>query len=51
VFGTITPTGCATVALLDTGVDASHQELVGKVVPGGGFLSTMRDSIDHSEGA
>ena len=32
VFGTITPTGSATVAVLDTGVDASHVELTGKLI-------------------
>jgi hypothetical protein len=32
VFGTITPTGSTTVAILDTGVDASHGELAGKLV-------------------
>ena len=50
VFGTITPTGFATVALLDTGVDASHQELVGKVVPGISLRdgsNGMTDSSGH----
>ena len=32
VFGTITPTGSTTVAILDTGVDASHGELAGKLI-------------------
>jgi hypothetical protein len=32
VFGTITPTGSATVAVLDTGVDSSHDELAGKLI-------------------
>src|SRR5687768_7399163 len=33
VFGTVTPTGIAKVAVLDTGVDALHPELAGVVVP------------------
>src|SRR5690349_3904269 len=38
VFGVVNPTGSAKVALLDTGVDASHPELAGKVVAGTSIL-------------
>src|SRR3990172_9595386 len=34
VFGSVIPNGTATVAVLDTGVDASHSDLAGKIVPG-----------------
>src|SRR5436190_19017029 len=34
VFGAVTPTGTATVALLDTGIDAQHPDLIGNVVAG-----------------
>ena len=34
VYGSITPTGTATVAILDTGVDASQPDLSSVVVPG-----------------
>ena len=38
VFGTITPAGSATVAILDTGVDASHPDLGGNVIEGASML-------------
>ena len=34
VYGSVTPSGTATLAILDTGVDASHPDLAGKVLPG-----------------
>ncbi|TME46545.1 MAG: hypothetical protein E6I55_07250, partial [Chloroflexi bacterium] len=34
VFGSVTPTSTATVAVLDTGVDAGHADLAGKLIPG-----------------
>jgi subtilisin family serine protease len=50
VFGSVMPGGSAQVALLDTGVDASHPELAGKVVPGTSILdgsSGMTDPSGH----
>jgi hypothetical protein len=48
VFGAITPAGSARVALLDTGVDASHPELAGKVVPGISMLDSSDGRTDSS---
>jgi hypothetical protein len=48
VFGVVTPTGSAKVALLDTGVDASHQELAGKVLPGISILDGSNGMTDPS---
>ncbi|MEY2524905.1 MAG: thermitase, partial [Ilumatobacteraceae bacterium] len=33
-YGTVTPNGSATIAVLDTGVDATQPDLVGHLVPG-----------------
>ncbi|MGB9082590.1 MAG: S8 family serine peptidase, partial [Desulfuromonadaceae bacterium] len=38
VFGTVAPTGAAKLALLDTGVDATHPDLAGVVIPGTSIL-------------
>ncbi|WP_198419469.1 S8 family serine peptidase, partial [Geomonas terrae] len=38
VYGAITPAGTATVAILDSGVDATHPDLAGKVLPGTSIL-------------
>ena len=38
VFGTVSPSGSARVAILDTGVDGSHPDLDGNVVPGTSIL-------------
>src|SRR3990170_3633239 len=37
-FGTVAPAGTATIALLDTGVDASHPDLVGRILAGTSIL-------------
>ena len=49
-FGTVVPGGQATIALLDTGVDGSHPDLSGVVVPGISFLDGsdgLRDPNGH----
>src|SRR2546430_1130429 len=38
VFGAVTPTGSAVVAILDTRVDAHHPDLAGDVIPGTSIL-------------
>src|SRR5256885_1738954 len=48
VFGTVAPAGTATVALLDTGVDALHPDLAGKVVPGTSILDGSNGMTDPS---
>ena len=50
VFGSIMPSGQATVAVLDTGVDASHPELSGIIVDGTSILdgsNGMTDANGH----
>jgi subtilisin family serine protease len=34
VFGTVTPTGSSVIAILDTGIDSSHPDLTGLILPG-----------------
>src|SRR4029453_10142208 len=48
VFGSVTPGGSAKVALLDTGVDATHPELADKVVPGTSILDGSNGMTDPS---
>src|SRR3989449_1159446 len=48
VFGTVTPTGSAIVAILDTGVDAQHPDLVGNVIPGTSILDGSAGTTDPS---
>src|SRR5207253_1625185 len=48
VFGNVTPSGTAKVALLDTGVDALHPDLAGKVVPGTSILDGSNGMTDPS---
>ena len=46
VFGTVTPTGTATVAVLDTGIDAQHPDLAGNVVAGTSILDGSNGLTD-----
>src|SRR5207244_2540612 len=48
VFGKVAPAGTATVALLDTGVDAFHPDLAGQVVPGTSILDGSNGMTDPS---
>ena len=46
VFGTVDPAGSAVVALLDTGVDASHPDLAGQLVAGRSMLDSSAGTSD-----
>src|SRR5438128_3833851 len=46
VFGTVTPTGTATVAVLDTGIDAQHPDLAGNVMAGTSILDASNGLTD-----
>jgi hypothetical protein len=46
LFGSTSPSGTATVAILDTGVDASHPDLDGILVPGASMLDGSTWSTD-----
>src|SRR3989475_48588 len=48
VFGTVTPTGSAIVAILDPGVDAQHPDLAGNVIPGTSILDGSAGMTDPS---
>src|SRR5207248_2967570 len=46
VYGSITPSSSATVAVLDTGVDASHPDLAGALAPGKNLLDGSTNTSD-----
>src|SRR5437870_5702978 len=48
VFGNVTPTGSAIVAILDTGVDGQHPDLAGNVIPGISILDGSSGTTDPS---
>ena len=48
VYGTTVPAGSATVALLDTGIDAGHPDLTGNVIAGTSILDGSTGLTDPS---
>src|SRR6185437_10328826 len=50
VFGTVDPGSSATVAVLDTGIDASHPDLQGVVVPGTDIVDGSGDGTTDPNG-
>jgi hypothetical protein len=50
VYGSVNPAGSATVAVLDTGVDASHPDLSGAVVPGKNIITNSGDGTADPNG-
>ena len=51
VFGVMAPTGTAKVAVLDTGIDATHPDLLGRVVAGTSILDGSNGMTDpHGHG-
>ena len=50
VYGSVNPAGSATVAILDTGIDASHPDLSGVVVPGKNIITNSGDGTADPNG-
>src|SRR5919109_1736988 len=50
VYGDVNPAGSATVAILDTGSDAFHPDLAGKVVAGADFVDGQGDGTSDPNG-
>ena len=50
VYGSLVPSGSATVAVLDTGVDAGHADLAANVVPGTSILDPGSNGASDSNG-
>src|SRR4051794_14368880 len=50
VYGTVNPAGSATVAILDTGIDASPPDLQGAVVPGKNIITNSGDGMSDPNG-
>ena len=49
-YGTVTPSGSATIAVLDTGVDAGHPDLAGRLVGGQSFVGGDASSDPNGHG-
>src|SRR5207244_10743603 len=49
-YGSLQPGATATVAILDTGVDATHPDLAGKVVPGENAITGSGDGQSDPNG-
>src|SRR5204862_1255161 len=45
-YGSVDPAGAAIVAVLDTGIDASHPDLAGQLVPGTSVLNATGGTTD-----
>jgi MBG domain/MBG domain (YGX type) len=50
VYGNVSPGGSATVAILDTGVEASHPDLAGKIVAGTNVITHSGDGESDPNG-
>src|SRR5207302_3998643 len=49
-FGSVNPTGSATVAVLDTGIDASHPDLAGQLAPGTSIVDPTSEGTTDPNG-
>src|SRR3954469_15539940 len=50
LYGVVNPVGNTSVAVLDTGVNSSHEDLAGKVVPGTSILDPFNDGTTDPNG-